>query len=178
MHKWRCPVSRCKFGSTGDTTLNDESHSAEYEKFKDLLENPAVISWRAILEAQRTIFAQLESCLQKEGFTVARFQIMFFLYFKGPLAPSTVADLTAVSRGNITAFFKRMLADDLIETVTGRSEARPKYTLTSNGRREFEKIFPQHVERVSKLVLPLEQPMIDQLQKAQLHARDASITLR
>ncbi len=142
------------------------------EDFNEILERPEIKTWRAILETKNIVFSILESWLQKEGFTVPRFQVMFYLYFEGPTPPSVIADKMSVSRGNITAFFKRMLADKLIKTVAGKSQARPNYALTTKGEREFEKIFPDHAERVTKLVLAMDADMIDHLKKIKRNAEN------
>lgn len=119
----------------------------------------------------------LESALQREGFTVPRFQIMFYLYFQGPLLPSTIADLMTVTRGNITAFLKRLTADKIVKTVPGRSQGRPKYALTAKGKREFESMFPAHAERVKKLVLPMTANAIERLNEITKHAAEVCPTV-
>lgn len=103
---------------------------------------------------------------------------MFFLYFEGPMLPSIIADKMTVSRGNITAFLRRMMTDNLIKAVSGRSETRPKYTLTAKGKREFEKIFPGHAERVTKLVPAMDEKALNQLIKIKENAENLSKSMR
>ncbi|MGE0175030.1 MAG: MarR family winged helix-turn-helix transcriptional regulator [Oligoflexales bacterium] len=129
------------------------------------------------MDAHKEILCALESALQKEGFTVPRFQIMFHLYFEGPLPPSRIAEVLSVTRGNITAFLKRLTIDNIVKTVPGKSEGRPKYTLTTKGKREFEAIFPGHASRVMALVLPMTADAIEQLKKIQKHAEEICSTV-
>lgn len=131
-----------------------------------------------MMYAHKAVFAVLESNLQKAGWTVPRFQIMFYLYFEGPLAPSEIAHRLIVTRGNITAFLRRLVADKLIKAVTGNSELRPKYALTIEGKRGFETIFPPHAARVKKLVPSLDHHAIEQLNRIKENAERLSKTMR
>ncbi|MEZ4744305.1 MAG: MarR family transcriptional regulator [Bdellovibrionota bacterium] len=143
-------------------------HKLEFEK---ILERPEIKTWRSILQTQKVIFSVLESNLQTIGFTLPRFQIMFHLYFEGAMSPSALADRLTVSRGNITAFLRRLLNDNVVQKTAGRSESRPKYILTLRGMHDFEKIFPQHVEKVSQLVTPMSEEALKQLDAVKKNAK-------
>ncbi len=148
------------------------------QTFQGILKAPEIITWRAIMEAQKAVLSILESNLQKEGSTVSRFQILFYLYFEGPMAPSVIANRMVVTRGNITAFFKRLVVDKLIKAVSGKSESRPKYALTDKGKKEFERVFPAHTARVQKLVIPLDPKAVEQLKRIKQNAEDRAKTMR
>jgi len=151
--------------------------TAKMELFLDILKSPEIVTWRAIMNAHKEILCVLESALQKEGFTVPRLQIMFHLYFQGPLPPSAIAEILSVTRGNITAFLKRLTNDKVVKTVPGKSEGRPKYALTTKGTREFEAIFPGHSARVKALVLPMTAEAVEQLNKIQQNAAEICPTV-
>jgi len=154
----------CKLNQlTNEIRHMRQRKSVHNSGFEAILNRPEIQTWRAILEAQKNVFAILESNLQKIGYTVPRFQVMFYLYFDGPLLPSVLADRMVVSRGNITAFLKRLMDDKIVKKASGRSESRPKYGLTAKGKRDFEKIFPPHAERVGKLVPAMTDDAINQL---------------
>jgi len=136
-----------------------------------LLDEPEVISWRALLEAFRVIYRQLENALLMEECSIPRFQILFHLYFDGPLAASVIAKRLFVTRGNMSMFVKRLLADKLIEPAyEGRSKGRPAFRLTSRGAVLFEEIFPRHIKRVRRLMLPLNQDLVAELRRVLAHA--------
>lgn len=122
----------------------------------DLLNNTeAVLSWKALMFAYRTTYNILEKNLMKEGCSIPRFQILYFLYFEGSLKPSEIAKKGGVSLPNITTFLKRMTIDDLIHECWDDGGKRPKYKLNKNGVAFFENIFPNHVEQVTLLITPM-----------------------
>lgn len=136
------------------------------EKRNDLakkLQDPKVISWRALLDTKKAILAVLESCFQIEGFTVGRFQIMFNLYFEGPLSPTALSLINRFTKGNTSSFLKRMIADGLVETTPGKSQGRPHYRLTSRGQNLFEDLLPRHLARIKKIMIPLDEGALEKL---------------
>lgn len=133
------------------------------KKLKGLLEHPTVQSWRALMAAFKAIFTQLEKALMAEGCSVSRFQILFYLYFEGDLPAVEIARKLLVTRGNITMFLRRMESDGLIKPVIPRGQKRPLFTLTKKGMALFERIFPEHIERVKKLAPALDQNTLHQL---------------
>lgn len=134
-------------------------------QLEKLLLAPEVISWRALMDTKKAIFAVLESCFQKEGYTVPRFQIMFFLYFEGPMSPTKLSELNMFTKGNTSTFLKRMISDGLVEAIAGTSQGRPFYSLTILGREKFEDLFPRHIKRVKKLMMPLDEATLITLKK-------------
>jgi len=130
-----------------------------------LLTHPKVRSWRALMTALQTIYGALEnSLLKEESCSVSRFQILFFLYFNGPLSAAEIARQLFVTRGNISMFLKRVREDGLV-TVSKltRSEKRPLFCLTPKGTRFFEEVFPRHVRRVKLLAPQLDAKTIKKL---------------
>ena len=140
-----------------------EESKGKKPTLEKLLELPEVISWRALMDTKKAIFSVLESCFQKEGYTAARFQIMFYLYFEGPMSPTQLTKLNMFTKGNTSTFIKRMVADGLIEPIPGNTSNRPFYDLTKKGRAAFEDLFPRHIKRVQKLMLPLDEKTLKQL---------------
>jgi len=117
------------------------------------------------MTALQTIYGALEnSLLKEESCSVSRFQILFFLYFNGPLSAAEIARQLFVTRGNISMFLKRVREDGLV-TVSKltRSEKRPLFCLTPKGTRFFEEVFPRHVRRVKLLAPQLDAKTIKKL---------------
>ncbi|MDZ4662704.1 MAG: helix-turn-helix domain-containing protein [Pseudomonadota bacterium] len=120
---------------------------------KELLEDPQVQSWRAIMGAFQSVLADLEKGLMSDGLHVSRFQIFFYLYFEAPLSAADIARKLLVTRGNISTFLKRLEKDkQIVVCPTSPSMQRPLYRLSEVAERQFEKIFPDHIKRVKKLV--------------------------
>ena len=133
---------------------------------EELLEDPQVQSWRAIMGAFQAVLAQLEKGLMADGLHVSRFQILFYLYFVPPLSAADIARKLLVTRGNISMFLKRLEKDNqIVVCPTSPSMQRPLYRLSEEAERQFEKIFPEHIKRVKKLVPALPKTVVQSLQK-------------
>lgn len=143
-----------------------KQRSKEYNKMRKLLDEPSVRSWRAIMDVFITVRSELEQELMKEGFHLSRFQIFFHLYFYGPLAAAELARRLIVTRGNVSTFLKRLERDNQIMVCpSSPGVKRPLYRLTPKAEKTFEKMFPQHIERVKKRVPELPAPLIKSLLK-------------
>lgn len=132
-----------------------------------LLDEPEVISWRALMRAFQTIYGQLEKALLAEDdCSISRFQILFNLYFEGPMSASKIASKLLVTRGNISMFLRRLQADGLIEEVRlASSQKRPLFGLTKKGVAMFEGLFPRHIGRVRRLMPALPESYLVTLRK-------------
>lgn len=118
-------------------------------KMISLLEQPEVASWRILMNAFQALYQTFEEALLKEGCSYSRFQLLFFLYFEGSLAPVDLSRKMLVTRSNISTFLKRMTQDGFVtECPESSSTKRPCYRLTVKGRTFFEGIFPAHISRV------------------------------
>ena len=124
--------------------------TAKKKELAKLLNYPEVKSWRTLMYSFKAIFSQLEKGLMAEGCSVSRFQIMFYLYFEGSMQAIEIAKRLVVTRGNISTFLKRMVADGLIKPSVQKGSKRPEFFLTKKGTTFFEKILPAHIERVQK----------------------------
>jgi len=113
------------------------------EKVLDLLKQDKIQNWRSLMRAFEGVYHGLECSLSKEGLSISRFQIMFYLYTEEYMAPVDLARKMLVSRANISTFLKRMMADDLVmECPKSKSLKRPCYRLTKKGKNFFEELFP------------------------------------
>ena len=103
--------------------------------------------------AFQSVYRQLEKALLQEGSSIPRFQILFYLYFEGECSQIYISKKLFVTRGNISMFFKRLLAEKLIiiseKTI---DDKRHNYRLTNKGKLYFEKLFPKHIKRVKKFM--------------------------
>lgn len=139
--------------------------SFQKKELLDLFNSPEVQSWRALMDAFRFIFVQLEKGLMADNCSMSRFQILIILYTEGQLAAVEIARKLVVTRGNISTFLRRMESDGLVATTIPNGQKRPVYFLTKKGILLFEKIFPQHIERVHHYAPKLSPSVRDQLQE-------------
>lgn len=130
-------------------------NSPAKEKMLSLLKIPEVQSWRSLLRSFRYVVGEINHKMLKMGCSLPRFQILFHLYFKGPLPAVRIAEIMVVTRGNISTFLKRMQADGLIRPASEvGTKSRPYFELSPEGEKTFEEIFPAHVEMILELVRP------------------------
>jgi len=133
---------------------------------KELLMDPQVQSWRAIIGAFQSVLSELEKGLKGDGLHVSRFQILYYLYFEPPLSAAEIARKLLVTRGNISTFLKRLEKDNqIIVCPSSPSMQRPLYRLSKEAERQFEKIFPAHIKRVKTLVPVLPKSVIQAFRK-------------
>ena len=140
--------------------------SLNVQKMKELMEDPQVRSWRAVLNSYKTMMRTLEESMQDfEGCSLSRFQILLNLYFNGSMRPVEIAEKLQVTRGNITMFLKRMVQDELIEKEFSSGKVRPRFRLTDKGVSCFEEIFPCHIAKVKETFPQLDDPSVAKLNR-------------
>lgn len=150
------------------------------ERFKEpksslvqMMSSPQVKSWRALLGAFQYVFSNLEKGLASEGYSMSRFQILLTLYFDGPHSAINISRRLLVTRGNVSTFLKRLLADGLIEVASeSKSNKRPLFCLTDKGVEIFESVFPKHIDRVKSLMPKLDTTVVDALSRIPRNVRN------
>jgi len=144
-------------------------------KLDKLYLNKEVKTWKLLMETFSTIYSRLEVSLGNEGMSMTRFQVMLIIYFQGPISPNSLAQKLLVTRGNISMLLRRMENDELITYIEVDGKKRPSVLLSKNGAKLFEKIFPEHIARVKKLVKPLSKTSTDELLILTKHAKEAKL---
>ncbi|MBY0517554.1 MAG: MarR family winged helix-turn-helix transcriptional regulator [Bacteriovoracaceae bacterium] len=135
--------------------MSQKSYSNR-NKLEKMLDDPKVVSWRIALNTVEELYEQFDKKLNEVGCNMSRFEMLFFIYFKGPLSAIQLAAKMRVSRGNISAFLKRLKVDGLIEPCKMSSTAtRPKFVLSEKGEEYFDEIFKLHLKQIKSLVSPL-----------------------
>lgn len=132
----------------------------------DLIKSPEVESWRALMNAFQALYKTFENALLKDGCTYSRFQLLFFLYFEGSVAPIDLSKKMLVTRSNMSMFLRRMITDGLVtECPESSSIKRPCYMLTASGKRLFEKLLPAHIKRVQACMPKVAKILYDSSEK-------------
>ena len=128
---------------------------ANRNKLEKMLEDPKIVSWRLALNSVEELYDQFDKKLNEVGCNMSRFEMLFFIYFTGPLSAIQLAAKMKVSRGNISAFLKRLKSDGLIEPCKISSTAtRPKFVLSVKGEEYFTEIFKLHIKQIKASVHP------------------------
>ena len=147
---------------------NLDERTKASRRMTNYLEDDQIQSWRTLMLAFQSVFRPLERELQKKGCSVPRFQVLFHLYFHGPMAAIELAERLFVTRGNISMFLKRLESEGLTRGVPEFvGSKRVLLTLSPAGAKYFEKIFPEHVRRVKKLMPKLSTAALAELRALQ-----------
>lgn len=129
-----------------------------------LMDKSKVQSWMSLFNSYRNVFSYLDHQLSKYDCSVAKFQILYNLYFNSSMTPVQLAKKLRVSRANISGFIRRMSLDGLILTsLENGSSKRPAYKLSKKGTLSFEEIFPVHIENIEKIFTSFSQEQIELL---------------
>lgn len=124
-----------------------------FATMKKHLENPDVMFWQKIRSYVFKTVRELEKSMQNDGMSLSRFELLFFLYFDGELAPVELSRRMDVTRANISTFLRRLEKEELITKVTlNDDQKRPLYMLSKKGKLLFESFFPKHIKRVKAAV--------------------------
>lgn len=138
------------------------------KKMQSLLQKEKVHSWRELMTTFRMMWVYLEQGLIQEGYSLARCQIYFHLYFDGPLSAVELSRRLFVTRGNISTFIKRLFDDGLlIERPAREGSKRSVYLLSKKAVRQFEQMFPEHVQRIEKSMVSFNQRTLKQFKEIQ-----------
>ncbi|MFC5451276.1 MarR family winged helix-turn-helix transcriptional regulator [Paenibacillus aestuarii] len=104
---------------------------------------------RVLRNAVNTLFGSLEKDIDRFGLNRETFQIMELLYNKGPQPVQRISDTFSIPSGSITYVIDKLEKKGYLERQPIPGDRRKtNVALTDEGRRYFDKIFPQHVETI------------------------------
>lgn len=106
-----------------------------------------------LLSAADTIRYGIYADLEKQGISEGKFSLMICLNSAGTLSIQEAARRMGVATATASVMIRRMLADPkpLIASETDPYDARGKLlTLTDDGKKLLEDVFPQHIESIRK----------------------------
>ena len=142
-------------------TQKNYSNRAKFEK---MLEDPKIVSWRLALNTVEDLYDRFDKKLNEVGCNMSRFEMLFFIYFSGPLSAIQIAAKMKVSRGNVSAFLKRLKADGLIEPCKMSSTStRPKFVLSRKGEEYFDEIYKLHLKDIKSAINPFSEQVMKEL---------------
>ena len=111
-----------------------------------------------LVRAANEVVSRLESEVHRPaGWTWAGFRIMFTVLVAGPLEPSDLARLSAVSRASVSAVLNTLERDGLVRRVRSSVDARRRTVeLTDAGRRAASQAWRAHHQVEQRLLMPLD----------------------
>lgn len=120
------------------------------EKITNLLEEPQVQSWRAMMGCFQACYQHFETNISLKNFSYSKMQILLTIFLNPEISAAKMSDILYVSRANMSMFLKRLLEAGLIEEVYLNQSKRPVFQLTSSGLKEFESVIIPHLYEVIK----------------------------
>jgi MarR family 2-MHQ and catechol resistance regulon transcriptional repressor len=105
---------------------------------------------RVIRNMVKELFGSLERDIDGYGLSMETFQILEFLYNKGPHPIQKISDTFSIPSGSITYVVDKLEKKGFVERLPIPGDRRKtSVTLTGEGRSYFDNIFPKHVQTIS-----------------------------
>jgi MarR family 2-MHQ and catechol resistance regulon transcriptional repressor len=105
---------------------------------------------RVMRNMAKALFGSLERDIDSYGLSMETFQILEFLYNKGPHPIQKISDTFSIPSGSITYVVDKLEKKGFVERLPIPSDRRKtNVTLTGEGRNYFDNIFPKHVQTIS-----------------------------
>jgi MarR family transcriptional regulator, 2-MHQ and catechol-resistance regulon repressor len=110
-------------------------------------------SYIALLRASDTISYLLSSSLNKNQLTLSQFGVLESLYFLGPLCQRDISSKILKSTANITTVIDNLEKRDFVIRIRQEDDRRfITVSLTENGKSLIEKILPDHLKEVFRIM--------------------------
>jgi MarR family 2-MHQ and catechol resistance regulon transcriptional repressor len=105
---------------------------------------------RVLKNMVNVLYASLESDIDSYGLSRETFQILEFLYNKGPHPIQKISDTFSIPSGSITYVVDKLEKKAFVERLPIPGDRRKtNVALTEEGRSYFDTIFPKHVQTIS-----------------------------
>lgn len=106
---------------------------------------------RVIKNMVATLYGSLERDIESYGLSMETFQILEFLYNKGPQPIQKISEAFSIPSGSITYVVDKLEKKGFVERLPIPGDRRKtNVNMTEEGRNYFDNIFPQHVQTISE----------------------------
>lgn len=113
-------------------------------------ERRALNAYINLTRAANTLYAKLAAQLETRGLSVSQFGTLEALFHLGPLCQHEIADKLLKSGGNITMVIGNLKKRGWITCKRVATDQRTiRIHLTPKGRRQVNKVLPQHVAAIT-----------------------------
>ena len=121
--------------------------STKYQGTKT--ERLALDAYIAMMRASTTATSNIHRYLKDLHITVVQFGVLEALHHLGPLSPLVLAEKLLVTPGNVTVVVNNLVKRKLVSRRRQQKDRRcVKVSLTTQGKKLIQRIFPDHVEKV------------------------------
>lgn len=105
---------------------------------------------RVVRNMNKALFENLERDIESYGLNTDTFQILEFLYNKGPHPIQKISDTFSIPSGSITYVVDKLENKGYVQRIPIPGDRRKtNVTLTGEGRSYFDNIFPEHAQMIS-----------------------------
>jgi MarR family 2-MHQ and catechol resistance regulon transcriptional repressor len=105
---------------------------------------------RVMRNMAKALFGSLERDIDSYGLSMETFQILEFLYNKGPHPIQKISDTFSIPSGSITYVVDKLEKKGFVERLPIPGDRRKtNVSLTGDGRSYFDNIFPKHAQTIS-----------------------------
>lgn len=117
-----------------------------------------------LTRASNTLHLQLSRSLANYKLTESQFGVLEALYHLGPLNQRSLGEKILKSGGNITMVIVNLEKQGWVTKTKDQNDKRSHtITLTADGKRIIEEVFPGHLQRISELFSCLEENELAEL---------------
>jgi DNA-binding MarR family transcriptional regulator len=126
------------------------------QRFPSLGMDPTALeAYLVLLGVAGEVSAAAAADLWRHGLAEGRFLVLALLMesYPAPLSHSELAELSGVTKGNITGLVDALERDGYVKRQDSGEDRRvTPIALTTVGRRQMEKILPDHLGRITSLM--------------------------
>ena len=118
---------------------------------------------KELVKAYQAFEVYSEAHINTMGLTTTQFDIVATLGNQLPMTCKELGEKTLVSKGTMTGVLERLEAKGLIEKLMNDEDGRSyKIGLSKSGDKLFKKVFPEHVDYLSKAIGKLSKKELEQ----------------
>ncbi len=111
----------------------------------------------ALNRCQQTVLKKSQETLKKNNLTVSQFDVLEILYYMGDLKVGEIIERSLSTIGNISLVIDNLVKLSLVEKKKGEKDRRITYvSLTEEGRKKIEKVLPERLGDLDRIMEPLE----------------------
>lgn len=119
-----------------------------------------------LLRCANGVRAALEGGLREAGLTESQLGVLEVVLHLGPLCQHEIGDKLLISRANVTLVVDQLSDRGLVQRQRDEDDRRRmRVSLTREGRRRIETLFPEHVGRIVRAMAHLTAAEQEQLSR-------------
>ncbi|AIE86072.1 MarR family winged helix-turn-helix transcriptional regulator [Fimbriimonas ginsengisoli] len=111
--------------------------------------DPAVAAYVKLIRTAEALHAEVTRGLTAEGLTASQFSTLKVLRMRGPLPQRDIANYLLKTGANVTMVVDNLESRELVKRTRDTADRRiVTVSLTPEGERLFDLVYPPHLERI------------------------------